>query len=247
MPARKNPAPSRSHKIELTEIILLGLPLLCLGVVLLAVFISSNPASGKPSPNPPATAQAASLATPTPPPTTAYTSVSGQVTTSAGTVSATTKFATSPTAAVPVSTTAGSGSSPGVTPPTRPVQTVKAGEPQGNGIRLTKTEGELKFDLLVSPGHIGDNTYSLLLSENGNQAVTDATLVRLSVTSLEMDMGVATLDLPPAGSDRPGLYSGLDSKLQMLSMFGKYNVAVLVQRPGKSDTTTSFPIMVTGG
>jgi hypothetical protein len=61
-----------------------------------------------------------------------------------------------------------------------------------------------------------------------------------------MDMGVATLDLQPAGADQPGLYTGIDNKLQMLSMVGKFNLAVLVQRPGLSDVTTSFQLDVTG-
>lgn len=60
-----------------------------------------------------------------------------------------------------------------------------------------------------------------------------------------MDMGIARLDLKPAGPDQPGLYSGLDNKLQMLSMYGKYRVEVLVQRPGKPDVTTFFEVSVT--
>ncbi len=255
MPARKRTAPSRSQKIELPEIILLPLPIVCLGLVLLAAFINNNSASGKPSPNPAITVQAASLTTPVPAsPTAANPTVTARITTAApttATVATVKTVTTAQTAAVTLTVAATTGAESGVlpsaTPAASPARTVKAGTTAGNGIRLTKTEGELKFDLLVSPGHIGDNTYSLLLSENGNQAVTDASLVRLSVTSLDMDMGIATLDLQPAGPDQPGLYAGLDSKLQMLSMFGKYNIAALVQRPGKGDVTTSFQVMVTGG
>jgi len=111
---------------------------------------------------------------------------------------------------------------------------------------LTNTEGGIKFDLLVSPGHIGNNNYFVLLTENGNQAVAGVSLVRLLVTSLDMDMGVATLDLQPAGPDQPGLYTGIDNKLQMLSMVGKFNLAVLVERSGQSDVTTSFQLDVAG-
>ena len=96
----------------------------------------------------------------------------------------------------------------------------------------------------VSPGKISINTYTLRLTENGGQAVSDASRVSLAVTSMEMDMGVARLELKPLGPDRPGWYQGRDEELEMLSMYGKYRIEVLVQRPGRPDTTTSFEISV---
>lgn len=247
MPTKKRTAPARRQKIEKPEIFFLALPLVGLGLVLLIVFLNSNAASGKPSPNPVPTVQAASLATPTLAVTTA--SVTKPATSTTVAVTSTTAPPITPNAAIGSATVTGATQIPAVTtvaatPPGGAVQTVR-GTPEGSGIRLTKTEGGLKFDLLVSPGHMGDNTYSVLLSENGNRAVTDASLVRVSVTSLDMEMGVANLDLPPAGADQPGLYSAPDSKLQMLSMVGKFNIAVLVQRPGQSDVTVSFQVMVT--
>lgn len=249
MPTRKKPALA-AQKVETPEIIFLALPLVCLGLILLFVFLNGQAASGKLPANPSATVQAA-LSTPTSIPT-VNTQTSASVSPTNPTLTGEPATASTPITTVNITTgvvSTGVTASPAPTvfgSPGGVIQTVRPGSPTGNGIRLTNSEAGLKFDLLVSPGHIGDNTYSLLLSENGNQAVTDASLVRLSVTSLEMDMGVATLDLTPAGNDQPGLYAGLDSKLRMLSMFGKYNIALLVRRPGHSDATTSFQLMVTG-
>jgi hypothetical protein len=247
MPTRKKQNPTRvqarvqaqAQQIEKPVVIILCLPLVCLGLFLGVVLLFNKPASGKPAPV---------AAAPTASPVAVSTAVRPTL-------------AASPTPAFPASTTAAPAASAGTTPPAsspNPAttaapstaatasRTVKPSTPEGKGIRLTKTESGIKFDLLVSPGHIGNNNYFVLLSENGNQAVTEVSLVRLSVTSLDMDMGVATLDLQPAGADQPGLYSGIDNKLQMLSMVGKFNLAVLVQRPGQSDVTTSFQLDVTG-
>ncbi len=215
----------------------MSLPLLCLGLVLLAAVLTNNAASSKAPVAQAPTASPASAARVTPVIHTPGT-IPGPTATS---IAITTGSADPITANV---VTIVPTASPTTNPPT-PAQTIKPGSPDGTGIRLSKTESGLKFDMLVSPGHIGDNSYDLVLSENGNLAVGDASLVRLSVTSLDMNMGIAQLDLKPTGADQPGIYSGLDDKLQMLSMFGKYKVEVLVQRPGQSDVTTFFEVSVT--
>ncbi len=235
MPSRKKTSKINSiknGKPEKPELFLLLLPLLCLGLVLLTAVLTNNAASSKapvaqaPTTNPAsATRVTAVVHTPRIIPGPTATSI------------AITTGSADPVTIVP-------NASPTTIPPT-PARTIKFDSPDGTGIRLSKTESGLKFDILVSPGRIGDNSYDLVLSENGNLAVSDASLVRLSVTSLDMNMGIARLDLKPTGADQPGLYSGLDDKLQMLSMFGKYKVEVLVQRPGQSDVTTFFEVSVT--
>lgn len=234
MPA-KNKSRTQIGKPEKAEIILLSLPLVALVAVVALLALPGKPA---PAASPSTNSQNAALATPAVPTPTIL------ATTAATTVPATTNSI--PTAA----TTAASAAitTPAATTVAASLaqaKTIVAGSPTGAGQRFSKTVGGLKFDMLVSPGHIGDNTYDLVLSENGNQAVSDASLVRLTVTSLDMDMGVAQLDLVPAGQTEPGLYSGEDHKLQMLSMFGKYKVQVLVKRPTKDDITTAFEVSVT--
>ncbi len=112
---------------------------------------------------------------------------------------------------------------------------------------FTRTEGDLQFDLVVSPGKITVNTYSLKLTKNSGQTVSDASSVNLAVTSTEMDMGVARLELKPLGQGQPGWYQGRDDRLEMLSMYGKYRIEVLVQMPGQRDVITYFEISVITG
>jgi hypothetical protein len=247
MPAKKEPVNLKLIKKSRADIFFLSLPILVVGLILAVVALSANSTS---TPKNPASLSLVptqqSLAAVLPTATPALTPAAGSLTANSTPVQPDNRTALPPTAVVttasPVSVT------PTLAPtiPPTPARTIAPAAPDEPGIRMSKTENGLKFDILISPGHIGDNTYSLTLSENGNQAVTDASSVSLAVTSLEMDMGVARLDLQPAGPDQPGRYTGLDNKLQMLSMYGKYKVEVLVRRPGKSDVTTFFEVSVTG-
>jgi hypothetical protein len=250
MPAKKETVNLKQIKKRKADIFFLSLPMLGVGLILVAVALTANSTSTPKNPaavnqvptnipaslNPVTTRNpVAVLPTNTPALTPTFDSLTPTPPT---TIQPDNRAALPPTAAV---TTA----LPVLVTPT-PARTIRPAATDAPGIRMSKTENGLKFDILISPGHIGDNTYSLTLSENGNQAVTDASSVSLAVTSLEMDMGVARLDLQPVGPDQPGRYSGQDDKLQMLSMYGKYRVEVLVQRPGKSDVTTFFEVSVTG-
>jgi hypothetical protein len=249
MPAKKEPVNLKLIKKSRADIFFLSLPILVVGLILVAVALTANstatlksPASvNQVPPNTPVSINLVPTRNPVavlPTSTPALTPTSGSLIPTPTPLQPDNRTPLLPTAAV---TTA----SPIFLTPT-PARTIRPAATDEPGIRMSKTENGLKFDILISPGHIGDNTYSLTLSENGNQAVTDASSVSLAVTSLEMDMGVARLDLQPVGPDQPGRYTGLDNKLQMLSMYGKYKVEVLVQRPGKSDVTTFFEVSVTG-
>jgi hypothetical protein len=231
MPSWKQQISKGKTKISPIELIFLSLPLLCIGLILVIANLGRPTPVNQPSP------------TRTPVSIVRVTAGSRAVSDSSTPVSTITPAA-SPTKPLLTPTAIAANNPVAATLAPTPARTINPGGPGGPGIRITKIESGLKFDILVSPGHIGDNTYSITLSENGNLAVTDASAVRLAVTSMDMDMGIARLDLKPAGPDQPGLYSGLDDKLQMLSMFGKYRVEVLVQRPGKDDVTTFFEVSV---
>ncbi len=146
--------------------------------------------------------------------------------------------ATAPFTTAPVATPA--------VPAATPAPVVKAARLPDNGpdmIKLNRMVDDLQLEQEITPAKIGNNTFIVRLSRVGTeQAITNARLVRVNATMLDMDMGVAKLALKPLGPDQPGLYAGED---YLMSMYGKYRLDLLVQVPGQSDFTASFDASVT--
>ncbi len=146
-------------------------------------------------------------------------------------------------AATPATIPSTSTSNPALSPTASATVALKAALlPDGPAIKESKTFDDFQLDMAVTPGKIGNNTFLARLSTKDGQAITDASLVRVECTHLEMDMGIAKLVLMPVGSDAPGLYSGQG---YLTSMYGKYNMAVFVTRPGQNQVSTDFEISVT--
>ncbi len=170
-------------------------------------------------------------ATASPPTTTVAATTSVAVTTAALTTSATVATPTSvATTSAPIATTAR---------PTLPI--IKAAElPEGRAQRFDKTIDDLKIEVAVAPGIIGKNKYIVRLSQTNGQAITEAR-IRVEATHLEMDMGIAKLELQPVGPDKPGLYQGED---YLMSMYGKFKMEIFVQRLDQSEAVATFEINV---
>ena len=133
-----------------------------------------------------------------------------------------------------------------VTTSVRPTAALKAAQfpaLSDKAIRFNQKLGDLLLEVAITPAKIGNNTFLARLSLVGSgQAVTDARIVQLNATMLDMDMGVAKLELVPVGPNQPGIYQGQG---YLMSMYGKYKIDLTIQRPGQPDATTSFEASVT--
>jgi copper transport protein len=101
-----------------------------------------------------------------------------------------------------------------------------------NVLYFQTVQGDLKIDLAIAPGTIGENTFEVRLTDAvTNQPVSDAALVDLRVEMQEMDMGLTNLELKPLNG-LPGRYLG---EGPALAMVGTWHADLLIQRNGKDD------------
>ena len=101
----------------------------------------------------------------------------------------------------------------------------------------TQRVDDLQLTLGIAPGVVGTNDFDVKVQEAGDGApVSNAQVVRLLGTMQEMDMGTQEVALTPQGEGHYTLRGDL------LSMVGRWNVEVLVRRPGLYDSRTTFAI-----
>ncbi|MBV8086249.1 MAG: copper resistance protein CopC [Chloroflexi bacterium] len=101
----------------------------------------------------------------------------------------------------------------------------------------TRNLGDTRVTFQVAPLQVGANLFQVTLQSQG-QPVTNADLVELRLTMLDMDMGQSVLDLQPKGQ---GVYA---AEGDLLSMSGRWRIDLLVRLPGQFDKTTSFGELV---
>ena len=97
--------------------------------------------------------------------------------------------------------------------------------------------GDLKYQLVLNPGRVGENTIEVALSDSHGKPVQKADAVIVRFTMLDMDMGVQEEQLQPV-ANHPGYYSTTSSDL---SMAGHWQIKLVVRRAGFDDVQTSFP------
>ncbi|MCL6517675.1 CopD family protein, partial [Alicyclobacillus sp.] len=98
--------------------------------------------------------------------------------------------------------------------------------------------GGVRATLRIDPNEVGDNRFEVDLADRGGRPVTAIQQVTLTFTSLDMDMGAATVRLLPAG---PGVYraQGL-----YLTMAGRWRGHLHVLTADLSDWDTDFRFVV---
>ncbi len=110
------------------------------------------------------------------------------------------------------------------------------GPPNGaakSGLVLRGQAADLSYVLQVNPGELGNNNFSLNLTQSDNQPLTKANAVLLRLNMTDMDMGTQQIELKPV-ANLPGHYQ---AQGQVLSMSGQWRAELLVQRDGKDDAT----------
>lgn len=102
---------------------------------------------------------------------------------------------------------------------------------------LIQTEAGLNFDLRITPGQIGLNTYTLKITDVNKKPITDASLVQMRFTMVEMDMGETNVEMKAVGPSQPGVYQATSATAAMV---GTWKVQIVVQRSGQNEVDVPF-------
>jgi copper transport protein len=103
-------------------------------------------------------------------------------------------------------------------------------------ITETLSANDITAQLTIAPGWVGDNTFTLTLTDSSGKPVTDATLIRMKFDSQTQNLGESELR-PTAQTDAPGVYTISGANL---SVAGEWRVRTTIQRPDQFDTLVDF-------
>lgn len=101
-------------------------------------------------------------------------------------------------------------------------------------ITETLSTDDLTVQLEISPGWVGENTFTLTLTDGSGAPVTDATLIRMRFESQAQNLGESELRPEHQGG---GVYTITGANL---SVSGDWRIRTTVQRPGKFDALVDF-------
>lgn len=111
--------------------------------------------------------------------------------------------------------------------------------PQPQPIIETLTVNDLTMELTISPGWIGENTFTLKVTGSDNQPVNNASLIRMRFESQAQNLGESEL--------RPTLNSGGIYTVSgaNLSAPGEWRIRTTIQRPDQFDALADFKPQMT--
>jgi copper transport protein len=104
----------------------------------------------------------------------------------------------------------------------------------------TQRVDDLQVTLGVVPGLVGTNDFDVKVTDLAGQPVTNANVVRLLGTSLDMSMGTQEAVATPVSDGHYALHG------DMLSMGGRWSVEVLIRRDGRDDARHAFELLASG-
>ncbi len=97
-----------------------------------------------------------------------------------------------------------------------------------------QTADDLQIHLMVAPGWVGKNKFTVIPSTPDNMPVTDAALIRLRFEHQTQDLGESEL---PITQHQANVYTASGANL---SVPGQWKVRMTVQRPEQFDTVLDF-------
>ena len=101
-------------------------------------------------------------------------------------------------------------------------------------ISETQTTNGVRIQLTISPGVVGQNTFTLALQDAQGQPISDATLIRLRFDDLTHNLGESELRITQTQS---GSYSVSGANL---SQPGRWRIRTMIERPDQYDTVVDF-------
>lgn len=106
--------------------------------------------------------------------------------------------------------------------------------PEPQPIIEARTANDLTMELRIEPGWVGENTFTLRLSDADGQPISNASLIRMRFESQEKNLGESELRPLPLNQ---GVYT---IKGANLSLPGQWRIRVTVQRPNEFDALADF-------
>ncbi|GIK63200.1 MAG: hypothetical protein BroJett018_09940 [Chloroflexota bacterium] len=107
-------------------------------------------------------------------------------------------------------------------------------EPPPHPIIETQTADGMNIQLDISPGYVGENTFTVRLRDLSSKPIEDASLIRLRFENQAEDLGRSELNPTHQGD---GVYSVSGSNL---STTGDWQIRINIQRPNVFDTVIDF-------
>lgn len=111
--------------------------------------------------------------------------------------------------------------------------------PPQNPISNMRIADDTHIRLLISPGWVGNNTFTLSLADLSGQPISDASLIRLRFDGQDTSLGQSELRMEAKGD---GVYTVSGANL---SLPGNWRIRTSIERPGKYDTVLDFTVSMT--
>ncbi len=123
--------------------------------------------------------------------------------------------------------------------PARYVQAVRTAAAQAEAARPkpyaeTKSVDDLRVQLSIAPGVVGENRFGLALMDADGRSITDASLIRMRFDNLDQPLGESELR-PTLQPDGAYAVQGAN-----LSVPGRWRIRLTIQRPDKFDAVIDF-------
>jgi copper transport protein len=110
--------------------------------------------------------------------------------------------------------------------------------PEPTPITETLSANDLNAQLTISPGWVGENTFTLTVTDSSGAPVTDPTLIRMKFESETQNLGESELRPTDQGN---GVYTVTGANL---SVAGDWRIRTTIQRPNQYDTLVDFKPVV---
>ena len=122
-----------------------------------------------------------------------------------------------------------------------PLTGASASATSSNGVFLqTQQVSGYSIILKATPATFGTNTFTVTVKDKQGKAVDGGSVI-LQAQSLDMDMGVQSVQLPAMGATAPGSYSGQAD----LTMAGHWQLTVKLLPPKAKDfVTTTYKLTI---
>lgn len=114
------------------------------------------------------------------------------------------------------------------------VRNAEIPEPEVQSFFQMQITENLMAHLEISPGYVGENTFTVTLFDTQGNSIIDASLIRLRFDQREQNLGESELR-PELQSDGTYQITGTN-----LSIRGTWRIRMTVQRPGEFDTLMDF-------